>query len=312
MKRFAAIVFVLAASTGMAAVDPGLLGMAMPDAKAVAGIQVDQAQSSPFGQYLLSQFPTPQNLEQFIAATGFDPRRDLHEILAASEGGQDGLIVGRGNFQPARIADLATLGGWTSSNYNGVQILTNTKGAKQGSVAFPDASTIIVGQNTQVTAAIDRYLAHTTMSGPLAQMAIQVSGANDAWFATSVPPSSFLTGTNPSTNNATANNLVQSILQTSGGVKFASSGVTFSAQAVTRSDQDAQALVDVLKFLASTVQTNRDSDPRAAKAATLADAATFSTSGATAIVTVSLPEQQIEQLVKPRTATRIKRVARPK
>src|SRR4051794_7610572 len=59
--------------TAKAAVDPGLLSLMMPDAKAVSGIQVDQSQASPFGRYILSQMAPGADFSKIIAATGFDP-----------------------------------------------------------------------------------------------------------------------------------------------------------------------------------------------------------------------------------------------
>src|SRR5262249_30087231 len=44
----------LALAPLQAAVDPTLLGLVMPDAVAVAGVQVEQGQASPFGRFLLS------------------------------------------------------------------------------------------------------------------------------------------------------------------------------------------------------------------------------------------------------------------
>lgn len=307
----AAIFFVLAASAAFAAVDPGLLGLAMPDAQVVTGVRVDQAQASPFGQYILSQIPANQGLDQIMALTGFDPRRDLHELVAASVGGQSGLVIGRGVFQPARIAAAAVLGGAVSSNYSGIQILS-AKGNQASSVAFLDSTTVLAGNTDAVKAAIDRSIAGTRFSGPLAQQAMMVSASNDAWFASAASPGSLLAGKVPDQNLGGLSNAFQSILQTSGGVKFASSGVTATVAAVARSAQDAQALVDVGKFLASMVQMNRDKNPGAGKVATLADAATFSSSGPVATVSVALPEQQIEQLLMPEPAPRARRVVHPR
>ena len=40
----------------------------MPDAKILAGVNVDQAKASPFGQYVLAQFQAQdQHLQQFTA-----------------------------------------------------------------------------------------------------------------------------------------------------------------------------------------------------------------------------------------------------
>src|SRR5271155_5451268 len=97
----ALIAFGLSAPVAHAGVDPALLALVMPDAKMLVGIQVIQAQSSPLGQYLLSQVQLDRNTNQVMTAAGFDPRRDLREILAASGDGLNGLLLGRGTFQPA-------------------------------------------------------------------------------------------------------------------------------------------------------------------------------------------------------------------
>ena len=59
----------------------------MPDAKVLAGVNVAQAKSSPFGQYVLSQISANDpGLQQLASVTGFDPRQDLCEVLVASNG----------------------------------------------------------------------------------------------------------------------------------------------------------------------------------------------------------------------------------
>src|SRR5438128_596456 len=97
-----ALLALLAASSAMASVDPVLLALAPADSRILMGIQVDQSQTSSFGQFLLSRMgPNTLGLERFITATGFDPRRDLKQILVASTGKQNnGLVLARGSFQP--------------------------------------------------------------------------------------------------------------------------------------------------------------------------------------------------------------------
>ena len=51
LYRFAIL---LALPLGAFAADPSLLQLVMPDAQVVAGLQVDSAKSSLFGQYVLS------------------------------------------------------------------------------------------------------------------------------------------------------------------------------------------------------------------------------------------------------------------
>src|SRR5215467_5914381 len=82
------------------AADSQLLNLVMPDANALAGVNVDQAKTSPFGQYVLSQVQSQsQDMQKLITLTGFDPTRDVHELLAVSNGVPNtGLVVALGNF----------------------------------------------------------------------------------------------------------------------------------------------------------------------------------------------------------------------
>ena len=66
------LALILAAGPALAAIDPALMALAPSDAKALAGIQVDQSRSSVLGQFLLSQLGPQSGLDTFIAATGFD------------------------------------------------------------------------------------------------------------------------------------------------------------------------------------------------------------------------------------------------
>src|ERR1700685_2447881 len=87
MKKLTLIVFslFLVAATASAGVTPALLNLVMPDATVVSGMNVAQSLTSPFGQYILSQMQfNDSELVQFISTTGFDPRKDLLEIVAAT------------------------------------------------------------------------------------------------------------------------------------------------------------------------------------------------------------------------------------
>src|SRR5579885_1426270 len=241
----------LLAGSAFASVDPGLLNLIMPDAKVLSGVQVDQAIVSPFGQYVLSQVqPNDPGFLKFISTTGFDPRHDLREILAASNGASGGIVVGKGTFNVAQITAAATAHGATVTQYRGVSVISGPENGK-GAVAFLDGSTAAMGDLASVQAAIDRKgSANPGVDPALAKKASDASLTNQAWFATTSPLSDFLNGkiANPNLNNLSQNNLFQSILQASGGINFASGGVTITGDAVTASNQNAQALVDVLKF----------------------------------------------------------------
>ncbi|HLH43171.1 MAG TPA: hypothetical protein VKV74_09310 [Bryobacteraceae bacterium] len=297
----------LAAAPALPAVDPALLNLAMPNPQALTGVLVGQVQSSAFGQYVLSKIQVDSNLARIMAATGFDPRKDLHELVAAAASKNTGLVIGRGVFQPSRIAAAAVMAGAVSSTYRGLEVLTasaqhplpNGTLAQNSSFAFLDSTLVVLGDTMSVEAAIDRYIAGAKLSGPLAQQAMQVSAGNDIWFVASQLPAAFFPGKAPNQGFGNLANAFQSIQQTSGGVKFSSNGAVVSLALVADSPQNAQSLVDIGKFLVSLVDSNRGQNPGAAKAASIADTAVFSASGSVATVNLTLSEQQLEQLLMP-------------
>ena len=87
-------------SGALSAADPQLLNLVMPDAKVLAGVNVEQAKGTQFGQYVLNQLQTHDaDMQQLVALTGFDPRRDVRELLVASDGvpgGKTGSGAGEG------------------------------------------------------------------------------------------------------------------------------------------------------------------------------------------------------------------------
>src|SRR5712691_4397486 len=138
------------------AADPQLLNLVMPDAKILAGVNVQQAKGTLFGQYVLTQIQTgDHDMQQVIALTGFDPTRDVGETLVATNGAANsGLALARGNFDIARITAAANLKGAVSENYHGVTILEEPK--QSHGLAFLDSNTAVAGDTASVKGAIDR------------------------------------------------------------------------------------------------------------------------------------------------------------
>ena len=67
MTKFFRLALVLALPLGAFAADPSLLQMVLPDSQVVAGLQVTQAKSSLFGQYVLSHLSVNDTkLDQFV------------------------------------------------------------------------------------------------------------------------------------------------------------------------------------------------------------------------------------------------------
>jgi hypothetical protein len=281
------------------AADPQLLNLVMPDAKVIAGVNVDQAKGTPFGLYVLSQVnPQDKDLQQLIAVTGFDPTRDVREVLAASTGdpkSHTGLVLARGNFDAAKITAAAATHGVVQESYNGVNILSNSN--KNSGMAFLDGTIAVAGDLAGVKAAIDRHQkAPTSLPAALGVRVNQWSTTQDAWFVADVPVSLFKfspSSTAPQVPGLAGTPAFQAIQQAAGGIKFGNN-VVLTAQAQTDTPDNAKALASVVQLLVNLAQTQAQQN---AQAAALVKALTVGSSGNTLSLTLNLPEDQFQQLV---------------
>ncbi len=301
--------FVLAVAVQAAALaaDPGLLRLVMPDAKVIAGLQVNQSKNSVFGQYVLSHMQMDDlSLNKFIQDTGFDPRRDVSEIVIASNWTSTDpqsrwLVLAKGVFDVHKIEHVAEGNGSTITNYQGVDIYSYAAQAKDqpdNAIAFLDAGTAAVGDLPSVKASIDRLKSNAAASGQLMSKIGLVSAKNDFWFVTLVPLSEF------------SEHRARSELERRDEEQHADGRQPgqrrhplrrpgpLSAEAITRSEKDAQALVDVVKFVVGMLQMNRQQNATAGQVATLLDALDCKTAGNVMTLSLAIPEHQLEQMIE--------------
>lgn len=295
----------MAAALPAKAADPQLLNLVMPDAKVLAGVNVDQAKTSPFGQYVLGLMQSSQNqeLQQLAAKTGFDPTRDVHEVLVATTGepkSHTGLLVARGTFDTAKITTAATQNGAKTTTYGGVTLLTDPKG--ENALAFLSSTIAAAGDVASVEGAIDRMTTAAPLPAALTVQVNQWSGSQDAWAVSLIPTASLnvpkgapgLPGVGTQGNNA-----FQSIQQAAGGVKFGTN-VVVTGQAQADTAQNAQQMGDALKLLASLAQMQSQNN---AAMKTLLTSLTIAPQGNLLNVSFTIPEDQIQQIVKPHAHT---------
>jgi hypothetical protein len=305
LRNFGPLVLALQA-TAFAAADPGLLRLVMPDAKVIAGLQVRETKNSAFGQYVLSHMQVDDaGFKKFIAQTGFDPRRDVTEIVMASNWEQSTpqsrwLVAAHGSFNLPQIVGAAKANGGTVADFQGASILTYSEPGKpevESGIAFFDGSNAVMGDLDSVKAAIQRKQSNSAASGDLLAKVQEVSARNDFWFVTVVPISEFAGAIpNPNLSGAMKGDLLAAIHQASGGIRFGET-VTISGEAVTRSPKDAQALSDVFRFLASLIQLNSENNKVAGQVSTLLDNMDLKTSANVMTMSLAIPEQQLEQLL---------------
>jgi hypothetical protein len=302
-------ILVLAASTvGMPAVDPALLHMVMPEARVIAGADLRAARTSPFGLFLLDRGRTAEDpqFRRFLEATGFDPREDLYEVVLASTDDPEehrGLILARGLFDVERISALASQHGMSASTYEGALVLTALPGerkdtpAEPGSLSFLNRSIAVAGDAASVRAAIDRYRRGGAPLHPaLAARVMDLSRRYEFWSVSLAPAVEWRITPVPDQQlgDLLRNHPLQGIVETSGGVKLGPE-IAVDAEVVARSDKDAAALADVVRFVAGMMAMNA-TDPKAAGAVKLLQSLKLVVEGARVKLSLRIPEADMEKV----------------
>lgn len=286
----------------LASVDTGLLAMAPPETILLTSVDVSRTSASPFGQYFLKRMNSEdEHFRQMMNETGFDPRRDLQQIVFAGltrPGKSKGryVILARGTFDSTRIATAATAhGAKVTTDAAGNTVYLQGEQSHGFAFSFPDTGIAVMGD----LATVQEVLAHgartSALDPQLISFATEVGSSNDIWFATLM--SGAYLGQNspaPEFNNAQA---LQSISQSAGGMQFGDT-VNMVFDANTKSAQDATSLADVIRFVGNMVQMQSGSDSRAAIAAEALQNMQVQTNGLSVHATAAITEDKLEQLAK--------------
>jgi hypothetical protein len=284
------------AAYSTAAADTALLNLLPPDAQLIFGVQVDQSRYTPFGQYVLARLEKEDgDLQQFIALTGFDPRRDISEIVGAGRGdGKQGLVCVRGRFDIPKILAALPRESAATAQYRGVTFVSG-KGAKSAGVAFLNGSLAVAGQGELVRAAVDRWLDGGKLPAELAARANEASSRYDVWMVSGAWPAALAERLPPESGGAAVKgDLMRAIEQMSGGVKFGAE-VTLAGETLLKTDKDATALADVFRFLASFIQLQANTE-RAQRFADFARRMEIAAEGNRVRVSLTVPEAELEKL----------------
>ncbi len=301
------LLFVAGSVSIFGAVDTGLLALVPPGAKLITSVDIEHARSSQFGQYMLNRINTEdQHFEQLTRDTGFDPRRDLQDFVFASPGspGENGgsrfAILARGVFDQGRIKAAAKARGAVMQSYQGVDLILDKSNNQKTGLAFPEAGVAVMADVTTLRQIIANRSNPATLD-PALQSMVSTSGAeNDAWFVSLMGGSYLTHHLNEETKQPIQQaQALESILQSSGGIRFGDV-VQMSFDAKTRSAKDATSLADVVRFLASLLQMQRQNDARLDILASALDKMNLTTDGDSMHLSISLPEKSLEQLAEMR------------
>ena len=290
------------------AADPQLMNLVMPDAQVMAGVNVTTAGISALGQFVLTQMGSKDaGLQEFISATGFDPRHDVSEILVASAGAVapgNGLLLAKGTFDIGKITSLiGSAKGQQISTYAGATLISATDAKVSHGIAFIGSNIAVAGDLVSVKGALDRAATSNSVNPALAALVQSLSTTEDAWSVSMASIGSLIpsVGT-PQTQGAATQTLqlVKNIQSSSGGIKFGTN-VELKAQAIADTPQNATALADLFRMVTSLISMGAAQNPQAGAAAQLLQNLQITTSGTSVNIAASIPEAQIEALLS--TAT---------
>lgn len=226
------------AELGRTGIDATLAALVPPDATMLAGARMDAIRSTPLYKKLLAQKRLDQ-LDEFARRTGFDPRRDVRELLIGSNG-KEAIVAARGTFNSRAFEGI------TKSSYKGYTLYTRDVGG----VALIDSSTAVAGNLSALHAVLDRYRTGSR-SGPveLLSRARQIPPENQIWSVSS-GFESFITGAIPQAGNAAnVGRILQSLENTTAAADL-HTGVNGFLNGLCRTEADAKNLGDAARGLA--------------------------------------------------------------
>ncbi|HVX66920.1 MAG TPA: hypothetical protein VHA11_09980 [Bryobacteraceae bacterium] len=264
---------------------PDLLRFVPPDSGVIVGINFDQIRASKFGQALLAKSAAgnPQ-LKAFIALAGFDPLKDINEIVIAAPANRQkaaGLFLLRGSFDPTRFAELAVAPGMSAAAWHGVQVITREQ-EQPVAMACLDASFILGGDPETVRATIARRAQASGPGAALEARAAAMRAEHDIWFVSSVPPAGLA-----ATPQA---GMLGQVEQASGGLKFGEE-LAITADLTAHTPKDAETMASGLRLFAGLAASNRNSK----QAAAILEKLVLRTEGNSVKLSLAIPEAELEK-----------------
>lgn len=307
MRILIAGILAFAAAPHMAAVDQAILGMIAPDAVSIAGVNMRSVKAASAGQALIREMQKDgKSLQELIDSTGFDPRRDLDEIVIVSMNPQDkraGVALVVGVFDKDRILAAARAQKAQVTPYRNVDLIRMPSSQGPASfLAFPAKGIAVAGDEAGVKAALDRRAGGASRLDRNLETKLQeLSSSYDVWFFSTSPVDRVLSHLpapklGPEQGKP-AINALQAICNASGGLKLGPK-VLIAGEVVTRSPEDAQAMRNIVNFLAAMAQMNPE-DPKTKDLAAMAATLDVKTTGSTVYLSLSAPESAIEQFFRP-------------
>jgi len=210
------------AQTGAVRVDAALAGLVPADTVTLAGVRLDALRATPIYQKWIAGKPLLM-ADEFAKETGLDLRKDVSELLVASNG-KDTVALARGKFSPTALDPKLA-----------------------GMVAFINSTTAVAGPPAVVRAVVDRRNPSGVPAALLAKVST-ISAQNQIW-AVSLGGFSQIASAVPPAGPMASLGKILSMLEDLTLAADLRSGVNAAVTGLCKTEQDARSLSDALRGL---------------------------------------------------------------
>lgn len=267
-------------------IDNVLEKMVPPGATTLVGAHMDQIKQSPMYQKLLAVQGLIQ-LDQFARETGFDPRRDVREILFVTEG-NGAVLLARGSFH----VTAATLKGATKTRHDNYDIW----GDGRNGFCILDPTLAAAGDVNAVIDALNEWTsgAHTAARRLLSNVAA-VNPQYQIW-GISAGTGNFLADHPPAANSGLDFTAVFRSLQDYWFQADFAAGFKAEIHANTHTEKDAMNIRDAVRGLVGLGRLNTpDNQPDLLK---IWDGINVDQQGRAISIRADVPQDLIDRLVQ--------------
>jgi hypothetical protein len=231
-------------------IDPALATIIPADTVMAAGVKVEAIRQTPLYAKYIEKIE-PLRVGDFARKTGFDPRKDLYELLAASNG-EDAIVMARGKFSPLGLEPKAG-DGIPRTSYKGLTLL----GDEKSSIAFINPSVAVAAP----LPVLRHFLDHRTeTSGPppaLAARLKQIRPDSQVW-AAAIGGENLIRLIPQDGNLANLNRVLADVQSATVSIDLRF-GLDFLGQAVYSDEKSARQTTEALRALLGFARLNTPS-----------------------------------------------------
>ena len=231
-------------------VDPALLALVPRDSVMLAGLKMEKVRETAIYKNYAGLSRIKEPLDAFEKQTGIDPRKDLWEILFASNGKGKSVVLARGSFSGMGLEPTIDKPGIERLSYKGYMLFTKD----DDGVVFLNTSTIAAGKVLVLHELLDSRNSNPPAPKEFLEKIKAIKSNNQVWAISlnGLPIPEGLIGGAQDASNITRN-LMANLPRLVGSLKSSmatvdvSNGLHLSLDAECPTERDSKLLNDTLR-----------------------------------------------------------------